>query len=140
MPSSVLGIMGEGGDEVSVARFIADQRTLYRVPHAFTCRVLSVSEAWFYKWVKAPTTARGQRRALLDEAVREAFRKSGASYGSPRIHEDLIDPELPHPELAELAAEPPEKTKSTGQTHARRARGTPLPSHANQATCRFSPA
>jgi len=94
---------------VSVARFIADQRTFYRVPHAFTCRVLVVSEAWFYKWVKAPTTARGQRRALLDEAVGEAFRKSGASYGSPRVWEDLVDPELPHPELAELAAEPPEK-------------------------------
>jgi len=99
--------VGEGGDEVSVARFIADQRTFYRVPHAFTCRVLVVSEAWFYKWVKAPTTDRGQRRALLDEAVREAFAASGASYGSPRIHEDLIDPELPHPELAGLAAEPP---------------------------------
>ena len=92
---------------MSVARFIADQRTLYRVPHAFSCRVLSVSEAWFYKWVKAPTTVRGARRALLDEAVREAFRKSGASYGSPRIHEDLIDPELPHPELVELAADAP---------------------------------
>jgi hypothetical protein len=25
--------VGEGGDEVSVARFIADQRTKYRVPH-----------------------------------------------------------------------------------------------------------
>jgi len=104
---TVLGIMGEGGDEVSVARFIADQRTFYRVPHAFSCRVLAVSEAWFYKWVKAPTTDRGQRRALLDEAVREAFRKSGASYGSPRVWEDLVDPELPHPELAELAAESP---------------------------------
>jgi len=99
--------MGEGGDEVSVARFIADQRTFYRVPHAFTCRVLAVSEAWFYKWVKAPTTARGQRRELLDEAVREAFRTSGASYGSPRVWEDLVDLELPHPELAELAAETP---------------------------------
>jgi transposase InsO family protein len=98
--------VGEGGDEVSVARFIADQRTYYRVPHAFSCRVLSVSEAWFYKWVKAPTTARGARRALLDEAVRKAFAASGASYGSPRIHGDLIDPELPHPELAELAADP----------------------------------
>jgi len=92
---------------VSVARFIADQRTFYRVPHAFSCRVLTVSEAWFYKWVKAPTTARGQRRALLDKAVRKAFAGSDASYGSPRVHADLIDPELPHPELAELAAKPP---------------------------------
>jgi len=46
------GPVGEGGDEVSVARFIADQGTFYRVPHAFTCRVLAVSEAWFYKWVR----------------------------------------------------------------------------------------
>jgi len=91
---------------VSVARFIADQRTFYRVPHAFSCRVVAVSEAWFYKWVKAPTTARGARRELLDEAVREAFKDSGASYGSPRVWEDLVDPELPHPELAALAEEP----------------------------------
>ncbi len=92
---------------MSVARSIADQRTFYRVPHAFTCRVLAVSEAWFYKWVKAPTTARGQRRPLLDEVVRAAFSKSGASYGSPRVWEDLVDLELPHPGLAELAAETP---------------------------------
>jgi len=91
--------VGEGGDEVSVARFIADQRTFYRVPHAFSCRLLAVSEAWFYKWIKAPTTVRGERRALLDEAVRQAFVASQGSYGSPRVYEDLIDPELPHPEL-----------------------------------------
>ncbi len=88
---------------MSVARFIADQRTFYRVPAAFTCRVLAVSPSWFYKWRDRPPRARQARRALLDEAVREAFRKSGASYGSPRIHVDLIDPELPHPELAEPA-------------------------------------
>jgi putative transposase len=91
--------VGEGGDEVSVARFIADQRTFYAVPHAFSCRLLEVSEAWFYKWIKAPTTARGRRQALLDEAVRKAFVASRATFGSPRIYEDLIDPELPHPEL-----------------------------------------
>jgi len=115
--------VGEGGDEVSVARFIADQRTFYRVPHAFSCRVLSVSEAWYYKWIKVPTTARGARRALLDEAVREAFAASGASYGSPRIHEDLVDPELPHPELAGLAAEPPAEVV---QLHAQPAEQEPV--------------
>ena len=84
---------------MSVARFIADQRTFYAVPHAFSCRLLAVSEAWFYKWIKAPTTIRGERRALLDEAVRRAFLDSKGTYGSPRVHEDLIDPGLPHPEL-----------------------------------------
>ena len=84
---------------MSVARLFADQRTFYAVPHAFSCRLLAVSESWFYKWVKAPTTVRGARRALLDEAVRKAFAASGATFGSPRVYEDLIDPELPHPEL-----------------------------------------
>jgi hypothetical protein len=41
--------VGEGGDEVSVARFIADQRTNYRVPHTTTCALLGVSLSWFYK-------------------------------------------------------------------------------------------
>jgi len=31
---------GEGADEVSVARFIADQRTFYRVPYAVCCVIL----------------------------------------------------------------------------------------------------
>lgn len=35
---------------MSVARFIADQRTKFRVPHAVCCRFLGVSQAWFYKW------------------------------------------------------------------------------------------
>ena len=87
---------------MSVARFIADQRTFYAVPHAFSCRLLDVSESWFYKWIKAPATVRGERRALLDEAVRKAFAASGATFGSPRVYEDLIDPELPHPELAAI--------------------------------------
>ena len=88
---------------MSVARFIADQRTFYAVPHAFSCRLLEVSESWFYKWLKTPSTVRGQRRARFDEAVRRAFVASKRSYGSPRIFRDLIDPELPHPEL--LAAQ-----------------------------------
>ena len=70
--------MGEGGDEVSVARFIADQRTFYAVPHAFSCRLLAVSESWFHKWIKAPATVHGERRALLDEAVASVFAKVAA--------------------------------------------------------------
>jgi hypothetical protein len=65
--------VGEGGEEVSVARFIADQRTKYRVPHPFSCCLLGVSESWFCKWIKEPVTARSARRADLDAAVKEAF-------------------------------------------------------------------
>jgi transposase-like protein len=35
---------------LTVARFIADQRTDHRVPHAVACRALDVNESWFYKW------------------------------------------------------------------------------------------
>ena len=33
---------------MSVARFIADQRTNYRVPHTLSCAVLGVSVSWVH--------------------------------------------------------------------------------------------
>ena len=75
---------------MSVARFIADQRTKYRVPHTITCMILGLSESWFYKWIKAPVTARGRRRAGLDAEVRRLFEASERTYGSPRLHRDLL--------------------------------------------------
>src|SRR5665811_862373 len=85
-----LGIMGEGGDEVSVARFIADQRTFYRVPYAVCCVILGVSQSWFYKWFNRPATAGQRRRGELDVEVLKMFNASKRSYGSPRVHADLL--------------------------------------------------
>jgi putative transposase len=85
--------VGEGGDEVSVARFIADQRTYYRVPHTLTCLLLGVSLAWFYKWAQrqqpGPHTPTEQRRGDLDAAVKKAFKDAHGLHGSPRLHADL---------------------------------------------------
>jgi putative transposase len=81
--------VGEGGDEVSVARFIADQRTNYRVPHTVTCALLGVSISWFYKWINRTPTPTEQRRAELDAAVATAFRAARGLHGSPRLHDDL---------------------------------------------------
>jgi putative transposase len=83
--------VGEGGDEVSVARFIADQRTFYRVPHAVTCAILGVSVSWLYKWLGREPTERQSRRAALDKRVHELFVRSNCTYGSPRVHADLFD-------------------------------------------------
>ena len=58
---------------MSVARFIADQRTNYRVPHTITCLLLGVSLAWFYKWRDRPPTPRQRRRAEVDAAVAAMF-------------------------------------------------------------------
>ncbi|WP_299521041.1 IS3 family transposase [uncultured Serinicoccus sp.] len=83
---------------MSVARFIADQRTNYAVPHTLVCALLGVSLAWFYKWLKraeGPGAASGlftdtdRRRDSVDRAVRVAFKKAKGLHGSPRLHEDL---------------------------------------------------
>ena len=79
---------------MSVARFIASQRTDHRVPHAKCCRFLGVSTSWFYKWRDRPPTPRAARRAELDEAVKASFDDSGGNpgtYGSPRVYEDLVE-------------------------------------------------
>ncbi len=85
---------------MSVARFIADQRTNYRVPHTITCALLGVSLAWFYQWftrAAAPGAERGlhtprdRRRDSVDRAVAVAFGKARGLHGSPRLHADLRD-------------------------------------------------
>ena len=78
---------------MSLAAFIADQRTSHHVPHAVACRALTVSESWFYKWNSrqqqhAPTPAE-QRRAELDEAIAEAFEAARGLHGSPRVLVDV---------------------------------------------------
>ena len=85
---------------MSVARFIADQRTMHRVSHTVVCALLGVSLAWFYKWLgraQGPGAASGlhtgrdRRRDTVDRAVRVAFGKARGVHGSPRLHADLVD-------------------------------------------------
>jgi len=81
---------------VSVARFIADQKTFWRVPVAVCCALLGVSVSWFYKWwpraqAGGPPTKRDQRRAEVDAAVKTAFEAARGLHGSPRLVHDLRD-------------------------------------------------
>jgi putative transposase len=76
---------------VSLAGFIASQRTDHGVPHAVTCRMLDISEQWFYKWRDRQPTVRLQRRAELDAKVKKVFDDSKGTYGSPRVHAELVD-------------------------------------------------
>jgi transposase InsO family protein len=79
---------------MTVASFIASQRTDHDVPHAVACRALEVAPSTFYKWRDRPATPRRVRRAGLDEAVKASFDDSGGTpgtYGSPRVFEDLIE-------------------------------------------------
>lgn len=79
---------------MTVASFIAAQRTDHGVPHAKTCEWLDVKPSTFYKWLDRSPTQREQRRARLDAAVKESFEDSGGTpgtYGSPRVWEDLVE-------------------------------------------------
>ena len=79
---------------MSVARFIADQRTGYRVPHTLTCALLGVSLSWFYKWLiratpEAEVLPSVARRREVDTAVGAAFTAARGLHGSPRLLLDL---------------------------------------------------
>ena len=74
---------------MSVARFIADQRTLYRVPVAFCCALLGVSVSWFYKWASRQPTKTARRRAKVDAAVATEFTARRGLHGSPGLFVDL---------------------------------------------------
>jgi putative transposase len=76
---------------MTVASFIAAQRTEHGVPHALSCRALDMPTSTFYKWRDRPPTPTQQRRAELDEAVRASFDASDRTYGSPRVWEDLVE-------------------------------------------------
>jgi transposase InsO family protein len=72
-----------------VAAFIAAQREQHGVPHAVACRVLGVSQAWFYKWRHGDASSQHARREQLKVAIRRWFAKHHGTYGSPRITADL---------------------------------------------------
>jgi putative transposase len=55
------------------------------------CRWLAVTPSGFYAWRQRPESARATRDRMLTVLVRASFDASHERYGSPRIHEDLLD-------------------------------------------------
>jgi putative transposase len=72
-----------------VAAFIAAQRAQHRIPHALSCRVLEVSESWFYQQKTARPGPQARRRDRLKAEVARLFALHEGKYGSPRITADL---------------------------------------------------
>jgi putative transposase len=70
-------------------RFIAVEKAEHTV--SILCRCLRVTRSGFYAWQRRPesTHARDDRR--LKVLVQASFEESKHRYGSPRIHEDLVD-------------------------------------------------
>ena len=67
---------------------IMAERANYAV--ALMCRCLTVSCSGFYAWLKRPPSERAKRDSRLAEKIRVAHNKSRKTYGSPRIHHELV--------------------------------------------------
>jgi transposase InsO family protein len=54
------------------------------------CRTLRVSRSGYYAWRKRPASGRSIRNHLLLERIQAIHKKSRKTYGSPRIHRQLV--------------------------------------------------
>lgn len=54
------------------------------------CKVLQVSRSGYYKWKAAEPSQREKRRQKLSERIQWHFYDSDETYGSPRIHNELV--------------------------------------------------
>ena len=55
------------------------------------CRCLAVTRSGFYAWHRRPESTRSRDDRRLKVLVQASFDESKQRYGSPRIHEDLIE-------------------------------------------------
>lgn len=69
--------------------FISRHRKEYKVVRM--CEVLEVSPSGFYDWVDRQESARSRENRRLTEKIGHYHRRSNGVYGSPKIHEDLIE-------------------------------------------------
>lgn len=60
-------------------------------PISRMCRVFGVSQSGFFSWRDRPACHRQRQDMVYLAHVRTAFALSNGSYGSPRMHRDLID-------------------------------------------------
>jgi transposase InsO family protein len=59
------------------------------------CRVLGVSRAGYYAWLKRPVSERARANTALDKRITKIFAKSRETYGSPRVFNALRKQSVP---------------------------------------------
>lgn len=69
-------------------RFIDEHRDQW--PTTVQCAVLAVSRSGYYAWRSRGPSVTAQRRAALTEQIRRVHQASRQTYGSPRIHAELL--------------------------------------------------
>ena len=69
-------------------QFIAAEKAHHSL--ALLCRCMRVTRSGFYGWQGRPASAHAKRDRQLKVLVHASFAASKGRYGSPRIHEDLL--------------------------------------------------
>lgn len=69
--------------------FIAAKKAEHTV--TILCRCLRVTRSGFYAWQRRPESTHAREDRRLKVLVQASFNESHQRYGSPRIHEDLIE-------------------------------------------------
>ena len=69
--------------------FIHTHSQQYKVSRL--CEVLGVSSSGYYDWRDRPESSRSQQNRQLVSKIRVFHQVSRETYGSPRIHQDLVD-------------------------------------------------
>jgi putative transposase len=69
--------------------FIDAEKASYPVTRM--CRVLGVSQSGYFAWKDRPACARQRQDLVYLAHIRTAFALSNGTYGSPRMHRDLVD-------------------------------------------------
>jgi putative transposase len=69
--------------------FIDVEKAMY--PLRLLCRVLRVSRSGYYAWRDRKPSARALEDEQLRPKVVEAFKTGRGAYGSPRVHDELMD-------------------------------------------------
>jgi putative transposase len=59
-------------------------------PMGLVCSVLGVSRSGYYAWRKRPASKRRLRYQYLLERIKDVHKKSRETYGSPRVHKQLV--------------------------------------------------
>jgi putative transposase len=72
--------------------WIHRQREQFEV--SIMCDVLQVSRSGYYAWVKRAPSDRRLRQEELIGQIQQAHQQSGGTYGSPRIHAELVEQEV----------------------------------------------
>ncbi len=71
--------------------FVAAEKARGEFKVTELCRALRVSTSGFYAWCKREPSTRSKKDEQLKVLIKASFDESRKTYGSPRIHEDLLE-------------------------------------------------